>query len=71
MDADPAEPAAAAAHTPLQQDAVVVDTDHVNADAVGVKESALLASAPIASTKTVVCSMTTDIVERSSARTHL
>ena len=39
VDADPAEPAAAAAHPPLQLDAVVVDTDHVDADAVGVKES--------------------------------
>ena len=36
MDAVPAEPAAAAAQPPLQLEAVVVDTDHVDADAVRV-----------------------------------
>jgi hypothetical protein len=34
VDAVPAEPAAAAAQPPLQLKAVVVDTDHVDADAV-------------------------------------
>ncbi len=71
MDAYPAESAAAAAQPPLQLEAVVVDTDHVDADAVRVPDSAPLASAPIASTNTVVGSITTDIVERSPACMHL
>ena len=71
MDAVPAEPAAAAAQLPLQLEAVVLDTDHVNADAVRVPESAPHASAPTASTNTAVGSVTTEIAECSPARTHL
>lgn len=74
VDVDSAEPtsaAAAAAEPPLELEAVDVDTDNVDADAVLVQKSAPLASASLASAKTVVGSATTDIVERSPPRTHL
>lgn len=72
MNVYPAEPpaAAAAAQPPLQLEVAVVDTD-VNADAVHAPESAPLASAYVANAKTVAGSVTTDIVGRSPASTHL